>query len=104
NQCSNRSAAGMPAAVTEEQHEPQAAAEQIGEGDQISFAKAGRRIERRKGKVQRREDERLRIGDLWPARKHVRSPKRRLPARERGCEELQFGLELSLGIPRDRYL
>src|SRR6266481_3186874 len=91
----------MPAAIAEEQHEPEAAGEQIREGDKIDRAKAWRRVERRKGEMQRREDHRLRIGNLRPAGKQVWGPERLLAAGERRCEELQFGLELGLGIPRD---
>jgi hypothetical protein len=92
----------MPAAVAEEQHEPEAAGKQIREGDKIDRAKAWRRVERRKGEMQRREDQRLRIGNLRPAGKQVWGPERLFAAGERGREELQLGLELGLGIPRDR--
>src|SRR5579871_591783 len=91
----------MPAAVAEEQHDPEAASEQVREGDEIGRAKTRARAERRKDKMKRRKDQRLRIGNLRPAGEHVRSPERLFAARERGRKELQFGLELRLRIPRD---
>ena len=91
----------MPAAVAEERHEPDAAGEQIGEGDEVGLAETRRRIERRQREMQRRKDERLRIGDLRPTGEHIGSPKRRFAACQRCGEERQFRLELSLGIPRD---
>jgi hypothetical protein len=95
-------AAGMPAAVAEEQHQAGAAGKQIGEGDGVDGAEARGRVEPRQGEMQRREDQRLRIGDLRPAGEDVRRPERLLAARQRRREELQFGLKLRLGVPRDR--
>src|ERR1043166_10171129 len=52
--------------------------------------------------MERREDQRLRIGDLWPAGEHVGRPQWRLAFVERPREKLQFRLKLRLGGPRKR--
>ena len=79
----------------------EASGKQIGEGDEIGFAKARRRRECRESEMQRREDQRLRIGDLRPAGIEVRAPERRLAVRERGREKLQLRLELRFRVPRN---
>src|ERR1043166_1689852 len=52
--------------------------------------------------MERREDQRLRIGDLWPAGEHVGRPQWRLAFVKRPREKLQFRLNLRLGVPRNR--
>src|SRR5260370_34389892 len=86
----------------EEQRESEAAGRQIREGGKTDRAKAWRRVERRQGEMQRREDQRLRIGDLRPARKQVWGPERRFAPGERRRRGLQDGLGLGLWIPRGR--
>ena len=66
----------------------------------VGFAKARRRIERGEREMERRKDQRLRIGDLRPAGEQVRRPERRFAMCQRSGEKLQFRLELRLGIPR----
>src|SRR5258705_6637591 len=92
----------MPAAVAEEQHEAETAGKQIREGDKIDRAKAWRRVERRQGEMQRREDQRLRIGDLRPARKQVWGPERRFAPGAAPRQEIQYRPGRGLGTPPDR--
>ena len=94
-------AAGMPAAVAEEQDDADPAECQIGEDHRIEGPQADRRIERCEQHVQWREHQRLRIGYLRPAGEHVRRPPRPFAVRDRGREELHLREELRLGIPRD---
>jgi hypothetical protein len=92
----------MPAAIAEKQQHADGTGEEIREGNEVDGAETRGRVERRQRQMERRQDERLRIGDLRPAGKHVRRPERRLAACERRRHELQLGLELRLGVPRNR--
>ena len=94
---------GVPAAVAKEQDDADTAEKQIGEGHGVECAQADRGIERGKQHMQRREQQRLRIGDLSPAGKHIRRPPRPFAARQRAGEELHLGKELRLRIPRNRH-
>ena len=94
-------AARMPAAIAEEQDDSDAAQEQIDEGHGIEGAQADRWTDRRQGDMKRREQQRLRIGNLRPPGEDVGRPPRPFAARNRVCEELHLRKELRLRIPRD---
>ena len=93
--------AGMPAAVAKEQDDADTAEKQISEGHGIECAQADHRVERGEQDMQRREQQRLRIGDLGPAGKDVRRPPRPFAARQRTGEELHLRKELRFRIPWD---
>ena len=65
-------AARVPAAIAEQQDDPARTEEQIGEGHAVEGAQADRGIEGGQQDVERREQERLWIGNLRPAGKDVR--------------------------------
>ena len=84
----------MPAAIVEEQDDAEAAEEQIGEGHGIEGAQADRGIGDRQQHMERREQERLRIGNLRPAGKDVGRPPRPFAPRKRAREKLHLREEL----------
>jgi hypothetical protein len=92
----------MPAAIAKEhQHREPRAGEQRQHGDIERMEARMRRQQREQN--HRREDQRLRIGDLRHAAEHVRRPERRLALMDRVGEELQLGLEQRLGVIGNRH-
>ena len=92
----------MPAAIAKEQDDADAAEEQVSERHAVERDPARRRVEQRQQEIKRREDQRLRVGDLRPAREHVGRPERRLSGRQRARQEIDLRSELRLPVPRDR--
>src|SRR5690606_33503444 len=101
HQRGNQRAACVPAAVAEKQDDADPTEEEVGKGHRISRAEAGIRGQRGKKKVQGREDQGLRVGDLRPAREHVGGPERQLASGQRSGEELKLRQELRLRVPRN---
>ena len=99
----NERAAAGPAAIASVEDDGRAAKEQRGEGRGVGGAEIDARIDPRQCEVQRREQQRLRIGDLGSAREHVGGPQRRLAVCQRRGEETELRLELRLGVPRNRH-
>jgi hypothetical protein len=91
----------MPTAVAEEQDYAQPAEKQIGEGHGVEGAQADRGLEHRQQQVQRREHERLRIGNLRPAGEDIGRPPWPFAARNRRRQELHLRIELRFRVPRD---
>ena len=100
----DESAGGMPAHVAEQPDDAEARAEQAQEHRDVGGVAAGCRVQQREQQHRRREDLRLRIGDLRVAGKHVRGPERQFAAPDAGGEELHLRQEMRLGIPRDHDL
>ena len=96
-------AAHVPAAVAKEQDDAEPAEKQIGEGDGVEGAQADGGIERRQHDMERREQQRLRIGNLRPAGEDVRRPPWPFAARDRRRQELHLRIELRFRVPRDGY-
>ena len=67
----------------------------------IDGPQAGRGVEQGQQQEGRREDHRLRVGDLRMAAEHVGRPERRLAARQALRQELDLRLEVRLGVPGD---
>ena len=100
-QCGHHRAANVPAAVAEIEDQADATEEQRREHDRIGGPEARGAIEHGEQEMQRRKDQRLRVGDLRPAGEYVRRPERRLAVVQRAREKAQLRMELRLGVPRN---
>ena len=89
----------VPGAVAEQENQRHPAKPEHAELDRVRGAKARIGVEKREKQVRRREDQRLRIGDLRVAREHVRRPPRRFAATDRLRQELQLRIEMRLRVP-----
>ena len=92
----------MPSAVAKEQDDGEAAEAEHAEHDPVRRLESGIGIDEGEDQEGRREDQRLRIGDLRRAGEDERRPERLLAAGERLRHELQLRIEMRLGVPRDR--
>ena len=92
------SARGMPAPVPEESHDGEAAETPHSEHHRVEGPEARIRDEGREEKKRRREDERLRIGDLRLAGEDEWRPERPFAAMERLGEELELRIEMRLRV------
>ena len=92
----------MPAAVAEEHQHREPAEREQRQHRHVERMEARVRREQRQ-QHHRREDQRLRIGDLRDAAEHVGRPERRLALMDGVGEELQLGLEQRLGVIGDRH-
>ena len=88
----------VPAAIAEEQDHAGAAGIEQHECQDVEQPRAWLWHQPGNDKMQRGKDQRLRIGDLWPAGKNVRRPERRLSGRERAREEGELRIELRGGV------
>jgi hypothetical protein len=102
HKCRDQRTGHMPAPVTEERNEAHATGEQHREWNCVRRLKTRRRHGKSQQEVKRREDQRLRIGNLRPPAKDMRRPEWRLAFRK-GCrQELELRMELRLRVPRNR--
>ena len=67
-----------PAAISKQHHQRQAAERKHGEGDGVEGDERGGAIKQGQQNMRRREDQRLRIGDLGMSAKYIGRPERRL--------------------------
>ncbi len=98
----NEAAFEPPAAPPEDEEHADPAGQQAGEHRRIHAREARHRVEQRQGQHRRREDQRLRIGELHVPAVNVRRPCHRLAAMQRRRQKAQLGIEMVLGIPRYR--
>ena len=93
---------GVPSAVAKVQDDGEAAEAEHAEDDPVGRLESGIGIDKGEDQEGRREDQRLRVGDLRRAGEDERRPERLLAAGERLGHELQLRIEMRLGVPRDR--
>ncbi len=89
----------MPAAVAEEQDDAGSAEKEVGEGDDVEGAQADRPMCDGEQHMQRREQQRLRVGDLRPAGENIGRPPWPFAARHRARQKLHRRKELRFRIP-----
>src|SRR2546421_497325 len=80
SQSGDNGARGMPAAIVEEEKNPNATEEKIRKRQHIESAQPNSGMQKSPDHMQRREQERLRIGNHRPACEHVWRPPRPLAA------------------------
>ncbi len=97
----NERCRGVPAPVTAETENAERAEKQAREGHRIGHAHGGVGREQRQQQMRRREDQRLRIGDLRVPAKHERRPERAFTAMDGLCQKHDLRMEMRLGIPGD---
>ena len=96
----HRAAGRMPAAVAEEHQHGKRRQTEIGENHAVELAEAGNRLKISEQK-RRREDQRLRIGDLRRPGEDIMRPERRLAGMQRIGKKLDLRLEMRFAIVRE---
>ncbi len=92
----------MPAPVPEKHEHGKARQSEKAEAIKIELTKArgGLQVSEQE---RRRENQRLRIGDLGRSSEHIMRPKRRLTRVKGICQKLKLRLKMRLGVIRDGY-
>ena len=88
-----------PAAIEKQHHQSQPAEREHAESDGVEGYERRRAIKQSQQEMRRRENQRLRIGDLRMAAKDVGRPERRLARVQRAGEKRQLRIKMRLGVP-----
>ena len=99
----HQSAGRVPSAVFEEDERREPAEREHDEDDCIRGDKRRIGVQGRQQEKRRREYQRLRVGDLRRAREDIWIPERALSGMQGMGEKLKLGIEMRLGVPRDRH-